>query len=104
MNDERNKELRELFQSAIDKWGQDFQLKMVAEECAELIKAVLKLDRKVNGYTIEQVIDEIADVYIMLGQLEVIIDGFDKFNTNAMIDDKFNEKIERLKQMIKGWL
>ena len=90
----------ELYKKAIDKWGDDFQLKMVAEECAELIKAVLKMNRKLNGYTIEQVIDEIADVQIMLGQLEVILESYNKFNVRIIIEQKIEEKMKRLEGML----
>jgi NTP pyrophosphatase (non-canonical NTP hydrolase) len=95
-----NQQLREIFKIALHKWGQQFQLNMVAEECCELAKAVLKYNRKQNGSNEIQVIDEIADVYIMLGQLEVMLSL--KIPTiNTEINDTFDRKIERLMEMVQ---
>lgn len=96
----KNTQLREVFKIALHKWGQQFQLNMVAEECCELAKAVLKYNRKENGATANQIIDEIADVYIMLGQLEVMLSL--KIPTiNTEINDTFDRKIERLMEMVQ---
>ena len=93
-------DIRAIFEKAIDKWGEQFQLNMVAEECCELAKASLKVNRKLNGYTMEQVIDEMVDVYIMLGQLEVILDRWNTFNVNRLIVTRFDEKMKRLEAML----
>jgi len=96
-----NKQLMEIFKLALHKWGQQFQLNMVAEECCELAKTVLKYNRKQNGTSKTDIIREMADVYIMLGQLETII-GLDiPDNINAEINQEFDRKIERLIEMLK---
>ena len=80
---------------AIEKWGEDSQIGMAIEECAECIVALRKLSR-VGGRDIdstkvhEAVIDEIADVTIMMRQLAMIF-GF------ASVENRIKYKIERLK-------
>ena len=58
---------KQIYQRTLDKWGREAQFDQAVEECAELI-AVLKHWRrgKVNE---EQVVDELADVWLMVGQL-----------------------------------
>ena len=58
---------RDLYAKTIDKWGEQAQYAQAVEECAELIATLQhftrgKVDRAV-------VIDELADVYLMIGQL-----------------------------------
>ena len=96
-----NKELMGAFERAIAKWGEQFQLNMVAEECCELAKAVLKFNRKINGSTIREVIDEMADVYIMLGQLEILLmKHYQGEDLNNEINSTFDRKIQRLMRML----
>ena len=57
----------ELYQQTLAVWGEQAQYDQAAEECAELIAALMHYRRdKVNA---EQVIDELADVTLMIGQL-----------------------------------
>lgn len=61
----------ELYEAAIKEFGSEAQVKMVIEECAELIKALNDLDRgKCNKM---EVLGEVADVEIMLEQLKIIL-------------------------------
>lgn len=60
----------ELYKTAIDKWGIEAQEMMLLEEMMELGKVVLKLHRKVNGSDLTQLSEEIADVRLMLDQIE----------------------------------
>ena len=62
----------ELYCDAIKKWGDQAQVMMVYEEMAELQKELCKNWRGRDN--IEQIADEVADVEIMLGQLELIYD------------------------------
>lgn len=60
-------EMEQLYQRTLQVWGEQAQYDQAAEECAELIAALLHYRRaKVKE---EQVIDELADVTLMLGQL-----------------------------------
>lgn len=71
----------QILAEAIARWGEDTQLDMVIEECAELIKAIQKYRRDAfkTGITlahseeVEPLIDEIADVYVMLMQMMLMV-------------------------------
>ena len=60
----------EIYQQAIAKFGKDAQLKMAIEEMAELTQAICKSFRESNNH--ENIVEEIADVEIMLAQLKII--------------------------------
>jgi len=70
-------ELRsKVYKRAIEAWGIGPQLLMVVEEMAELAKAILKLARSHEGkeaQAIMSVMEEAADVEIMLEQLRLIL-------------------------------
>jgi hypothetical protein len=112
LNDEKrgnmnlNKEQRiRLYKDAIEKWGEDLQLNLVIEESSELIKVVSKLirsrqlskiDPKNAVYVdIDKVVDEIADVKIMLEQLELI------FDLDLKVEKQIGVKIGKLKNQLK---
>lgn len=67
----------EVLKKAIDTYGKDNQIDMMIEEMSELTKALLKYRRKV--FICEEVgalaiIEEIADVQIVLDQMSMIFD------------------------------
>lgn len=69
-----------IYKRAITLWGVDKQRDVVAEEAAELIQALLKYRR--NGFTEEwrvRVIEEAADVSIMLEQLVMMVGSDEEF-------------------------
>jgi len=81
---------------AIAKWGRTSQIDMLQEECAELIVAINKYKRN-NVGTIEAVLEEIADVEIMIDQIKVLLE------VNELRVDVFKEKkIDRLKDMLNA--
>ena len=58
---------REIYAKAICKWGEQAQYDQTVEECAELIASLQHFARgKVDKDT---VVDELADVFLMVGQL-----------------------------------
>ena len=61
----------EMFRIAIDKWGERDQEGMMIQECAELIEAITNLWRGRVGP--DAVLEEMADVDIMLRQMQIII-------------------------------
>jgi len=83
-----------LFKDAVDKWGVDAQLNMVIEECAELIQAVTKVKRHENEKTIDNLIEEAADVEIMLSQLNIM------YMCGQKVYLKKLEKMKRLRHRI----
>ena len=68
-----------VFKRAIEVYGKDMQLTVAVEELSELIKEICKNKRGADN--VENIIEELADCYIMMEQLEIIFDiPFDKIN------------------------
>lgn len=58
---------REIYAKTISKWGEQAQYDQTVEECAELITSLQHFARgKVDK---ETVVNELADVFLMVGQL-----------------------------------
>ena len=85
----------EVLQRAITTYGNAAQLGMLIEECAELIKAVCKVlrdgDTQVNELDL---LDEVADVFIMLSQLEMI------YGATAEVNARIDYKVRRLERRL----
>ena len=73
-------EPREILKQAIEEYGENFQIEKAIEEMSELIFAIQKLkigthiessEKKILELT-ENVVEEIADVSIMMSQLAII--------------------------------
>lgn len=85
-------------------YGYDAQSRQCMEEAAELIQAINKRWRKAayggNGKEIaaaeERIIDEMADVIIMLWQLKLLL-GVREHVLEEKIEDKLNRQLERMK-------
>ena len=82
------------YKDAIEVFGKEHQLIVAVEELSELQKEITKVIR--HQENIEHLTEEIADVYIVLEQLELIA-SIDK----AKINKYYNQKIERLKKTIE---
>lgn len=59
---------------AIVEYGAEAQTDMMIEEMSELTKALLKHRRKESEETLDNILEEIADVQIMLDQVKLIHD------------------------------
>ena len=75
-------EERKVFTEAIAKYGEEKQMRIAQEECAELIQAISKYIRaqsNPDGRYLERakanLIEEIADVSIMVDQLKLMVKG-----------------------------
>lgn len=94
MMDER--ERRDIMLRAIHRYGEAAQIDMAVEEMAELTKALCKVKRATPGSTttaaIANVIEEIADVQIMLDQLRLIFAR----STEEVEEDKLRRLLGRL--------
>lgn len=88
----------EIYEKALEYWGEDFQLDMVVEECLELSHAIFKFKR--GKATPEDLAEEGVDVYIMLGQLQQMVHKMD-VRIPSLWSTKYNEKLKRLEEMIK---
>lgn len=80
--------------NAIKKFGNDYQLNVAIEEMSELIKEICKNKRDFEND--DKILEEMADVYIMLYQLQIIFNIEDD-NLNDMI----LRKVKRLEERIK---
>lgn len=76
---------------AIKTFGEDMQKIVAMEELAELQQALSK-DLRGKDYNVEE---EIADVYIMLMQLELMYD-------KTKIEEWIDKKIDRLDKRLRG--
>ncbi len=88
-----NKE--KIYKKAIGKYGVAAQLDMVIEEMSELTKEICKIKRGKGNYM--NLVEEIADVEIMLEQLKMIC----QIRTNDIHGMKY-QKLERLKELIEN--
>ncbi len=89
----------EVLQQAVDTYGKEAQTDMAIEEMSELTKALLKhrrAERSPEAWDYEKtrqnILEEIADVIIMLTQLVIIYGG------REAIQQNINEKVDRLKK------
>jgi NTP pyrophosphatase (non-canonical NTP hydrolase) len=57
----------EIYAKTINKWGEKAQYDQTIEECAELIAVLQHFAR--GRVTADAVVDELADVFLMIGQL-----------------------------------
>lgn len=82
----------------VETHGNDAQEDMAIEECSELVKAILKFRRSnaKDSDLRDAVIDEIADVQIMLTQLGIIFNCVEE--VNERIDFKIDRQMGRIKE------
>ena len=83
-----------ILHSAVQEFGEVPQLVMTMEESAELTQALSKYLR--GGNNQDNIAEEMADVYIMLRQLEII------FNNESLVEDYIDKKIKRLSNRIQN--
>lgn len=87
-----NKELTELFEDCLTYWGEEAQLRMVQEECAELILAVSHyLRSRKNGK--DNLIEELGDVWLMISQM---IHHYGQGDVEKVIDFKSERTLNKL--------
>ena len=84
----------QVFKQSIEIYGNEAQSRQAMEECAELIQAVNKMlryeDRPAEPEYYANLVEEIADVEIMLYQLKVMF--------NVSDDEVFKVKIQKAKR------
>lgn len=95
----------ETLEAAILKYGAENQTNIAIEEMSELTKALLKERRQTQnrGFDVsavkkfeDDIAEEMADVIIMLVQLQMIYDNKDE------VSQYINSKVERLKERMGG--
>lgn len=94
-----DKQRFDTFEKAIKTWGIDSQIGMLFEEMAELTIAINKARRATASENSEKaemnIIEEIADVEIMLDQLKVV------FRCEERVTEVYKIKLERLRRLLK---
>lgn len=83
----------------IDHYGTNHQQDISIEEMSELQKAIIKHRRNPNEETLDAVIEEIADVSVMLEQLKMIYSCSTKIE--FIMDEKIDRQIQRIMDEIK---
>lgn len=78
----------------IDHYGTKKQQDIAIEELAELQKAIIKYRREPSDKAKEAVVEEIADVQVMLEQLKIIYSCRTKID--AIMDAKIDRQIKRI--------
>ena len=78
----------------INHYGTKPQQDMAIEELSELQKAILKHRRYATEETKKAVIEEIADVQVMIEQLKIMFSC--KSKIDEIMDMKINRQIERV--------
>lgn len=85
-------QMEQLYRATLDKWGKEAQYDQMVEECAELITALKHFHRGKVGQ--QAVIDELADVTLMLGQLTWM------FGTER-VEASVQKKLEKLNKLLE---
>ena len=84
-------------------YGLEPQLNLLQEECAELIHAVSKYRR--DGMKLESVpsglIEEIADVEIMLAQARILLGDHVEHAIDISKNDKIKRQLERIESEVR---
>lgn len=98
---------KEILKKAIDTYGEDNQLNMCIEEMSELTKAICKWKRAQNNgeyqnldKLAEDITEELADVFIMLIQSELIFNRH--FNCTSGVQKQMEYKINRLEKRLNN--
>lgn len=98
---EIKREKRVILLAAVRHYGGNNQIDVAIEEMAELTQALVKTKRSVTDEDIEMfrgnVIEEIADVEIMLAQLRIIFD-IDEWLLDTAKASKLNRLAERIEK------
>lgn len=93
------KQVKSIYQLAVEKWGANSQINMALEECGEFIVAINKYRRATNNTDAteanDNICDEIADVIIMMEQMQLMF-GVDRVQRIK------SEKLKRLEERLHG--
>ena len=89
--------VNEIYKKAIETYGEREQSAVAMEECGELIRAINKYHRKDSNENRKNLIEEIADVQIMIEQLKIMYSI-----SEDEIEDAYLGKVFRLIQRLEG--
>ena len=86
-------------EKAIATYGKDMQLNVAIEEFSELIKEICKSKRGADNK--KAIIEELADCYIMMEQIQIIFD-IQNHAINEVVDYKITRLENRLAERSKN--
>jgi len=92
---DRQKDLN-LFESALQCFGTEAQLRQLQEECAELIAATNRHLRFCQETYFTNLVEEIVDTQIVLDQIKLTIQ-------QEIYRNMYNKKLSKLKNLIAGY-
>lgn len=93
---ETEMEKEDIYHRALRVWGKEPQMLQVIEEMSELTKEILKnVNRKKNN--INELIEETADVEIMLEQLKCC------YGINKQVEDYKANKVVLIEKRLDDW-
>lgn len=84
------------YEKALKTWGKNPQMMQVIEEMSELIKEIIKNINR-NKDNVNEIIEETADVEIMLEQLKVC------YNINKEVDEYKKQKLLMIEKRLDEW-
>ena len=86
-----------VYERALKTWGKEPQMLQVIEEMSELTKEILKnVNRKKDN--IDALIEETADVEIMLEQLKYC------YNIHKQVEAYKTDKLKVIEQRVEEWI
>jgi hypothetical protein len=88
-----NNEYDDVFMKALHTWGGEAQENMAIEECSEFIKAICKFRRKDGSEEFKNIIDEVADVTIMMRQMAIALGP-------EQVEERIAFKVDRLRERL----
>lgn len=88
----------EIYKLAIKTWGQRAQLEMAQEEATELALAVRKFTRNSDEKSFNNLIEEIADVEIMIEQISMMNNSIE---FRELVEQQKNFKLNRLNNRLQ---
>ena len=95
--DEISRKAHETIEKSIEHYGKELQSIVCMEECAELIQAISKIQRKgLNEELKNHLAEEIADVMICIRMLQMMY-GINSEDVLKWIDYKIERQAKRMK-------
>lgn len=99
MKEDKVKKLFDSVEKIANYYGVVLQLNMMAEECSELIHAIMKDKRKNNLESYENIIEEMADVYLVLHQLIFLLEVDNRIIEIA--NEKADRQLKRISEEVE---
>ena len=87
-----------ILEKAVETYGAGPQIDMMIEEMSELTKALCKYRRAQTGRTFDDVLEEMADVQIMLNQMVLVFADFNEEEIAKL--ERLEERLENRKEAV----